>query len=152
MNIFDELKNRVNSINNNLGRIIVEAMVAEESAIVDLNVSQLEEGINAEGTTVGEYASNEYAQFKQSIGSKAPLGIVDTKLEGDFHSGFYSEPYIGSNIDASGLFINSRDGKTDKLENAYPGLFGIAPNNADELQELTLPQITNTIKNELTKK
>jgi len=152
VNIFDELKNRVNSINNNLGRIIIEAMVAEESAIVDLNVSQLEEGINAEGTTVGEYASGEYAQFKQSIGSKAPLGIVDTKLEGNFHSGFYSEPYIGSNPEASGLFINSRDSKTDKLENAYPGLFGIAPNNADELQELTLPQITNTIKNELTKK
>lgn len=152
MNIFDELKQRVNSINNNLGRIIVEAMVAEESAIIDLNVSQLEEGINVDGSIVGEYASGEYAQYKQSIGSKAPLGVVDTKLEGDFHSGFYSEPYIGSNIEASGLFINSRDGKTDKLENAYPGLFGIAPGNKDELQELTIPLITNIIRNELTKR
>lgn len=152
MNIFDELKNRVNSINNNLERIIVEAMVAEDSAIIDLNVSQLEEGINAEGTVVGKYASDEYARHKQSIGSKAPFGIVDLKLEGDFHSGFYADSYFGSNPDASGLFINSRDSKTGKLESAYSGIFGIAPDNKDELQELTLPLITNTIKNELTKR
>lgn len=151
MNIFDELKNKVNSINNNLEGIIIGAMVAEESAIIDLNVSQLEEGINAEGSIVGEYASDEYAQLKQSMGSKAPMGIVDTKLEGYFHSGFYTEPYLGSNPDASGLFIDSRDSKSEKLESAYPGMFGITSQNAPILHELLLPHIQKQIKNELTK-
>jgi hypothetical protein len=149
--IFAELKNNVDSVINNLDKIIVEAMVAEKEAIIDLNVSNLEKGINTEGNNVGEYESPEYAQLKKSMGSKSPLGIVDTKLTGDFHEGFYAEPYYGSSPETSGLFINSKDEKSDDLDRKYGNLFGLTPDNNDELEDLIVPHIQKSIIDGITK-
>ena len=131
--------------------ILIEAMVEDKEQIIDLNVSQIEHGIAPDGNKIGEYASDAYASFKQSIGSQAPKGDVDLKLSGDFISGFYGEPYFGSSPEFSGLFENSKDSKTSKLESKYSGkIFGIAPENRSAIGEIILLNAQTTILNRLT--
>ena len=148
--IFRELQNIVDKVITNLDEIVVDSMVEEEASIIDINVSQLEEGIGSDGTQVGEYASDEYAAIKQALGSKAPPGVVDTKLSGDFHDGFHVEPFQGSTPGNSGVLIDSRDEKTDKLERKYSDLFGIAPQNIPDLAEDIVENIQKRIRNEIT--
>ena len=151
MNIFEQIRANISNIETNLGNMLVQAMVENESQIVDLNISQIEQGVGADGAILGEYASAEYADLKQSMGSQAPPGVVDLKLTGDFLEAFYAEPYVGSDIDSSGLFIDSRDEKTEMLESKYTQIFGIAPDNVDQVQDLILESLTNKIQNEITK-
>lgn len=150
MSIFNDISGKISSVLDSMDEILVQGMVENSAEIIDMNVSQLEEGIGSDGAQVGEYASDEYSKLKQSMGSKAPLGIVDTKLTGSFHEGFYTETYIGSNLGSSGLFINSRDNKTESLEGKYSNLFGISPDNTDEVQNLLTDGILNNLQNEIT--
>jgi hypothetical protein len=131
---------------------MVEAMVESKEEIIDLNVSQIESGITKEGIAImPEYQSEEYAKEKKSMGSKAPLGTPDLKLTGDFLESARAEEYIGSNPESSGLFIESTDEKADKLESWYDNIWGIAPVNAAELQELIIDNAQKKIIYGLTK-
>ena len=150
--IFDELYNKVNSVIDRLDEIMVEVMVEHEAEIIDLNLSQLEEGIDAEGQAIEpEYEYEEYAKLKKSMGSRAPFGTPDLKLEGDFHSGFYGEPYNTVNEGMSGLFVDSRDEKSEKLQRKYGLIFGIAPKNMPELQDILIEGSQKFIIDEITK-
>jgi len=148
--IFDDLKRNIDQVRENLDALIVKEMQNVSAEVIDINIRQLEEGIARDGGILGEYESDEYAEFKQSIGSKAPHGIVDTKLEGDFHAGFYTEEYIGNSPGQSGLFIDSTDEKAGKLESRYPGIYGIAPENEAEFVELFIDYALNKIADEIT--
>jgi hypothetical protein len=148
--IFDELHRNLESVISSLDKIMVEAMVENQDQIIDLNISQLEDGLTREGTAIiPEYESDDYAKAKKSIGSRAPLGTPNLKLEGNFYSGFYGEPYISG--ESSGLFVDSRDEKAEKLENKYSGIYGIAPQNNDELFEIIIDDAQKTILDEITK-
>ena len=150
--IFDDLHNNVNSVIDRLDEMMIEAMVANKEAIIDLNIDQLEKGIGSDGLPITpEYASDEYASFKQSIGSKAPLGTPDTKLTGEFHSGFYAEGINSSNPGASGLYLDSSDWKTDRLTRKYANLFGIAPANVEDAFDPIIEDFQKTLIDELTK-
>jgi len=149
--IFDDLQQNVTEIINTLDEIAVQAMVDNQDQIIDLNISQIEEGLAADGGIIGEYASDEYAHLKQSIGSKAPLGVVDMKLSGDYLEGFYGEPYISNTPGASGLFVDSTDYKADSLQSRYPGTIGIMPSNRDILADILIEPIQKKIIDVLTK-
>lgn len=149
MNIFEQIRANIQKAMNDLPKIVVDAMVANESAIIDINTEQLAQGIGSDGVQLGEYASPEYAQMKQALGSKAPYAWVDLKLEGSFYEGFYVEPFFGGN-DTAGLYIDSRDEKTESLERKYSDVFGIAPDNVPEVQELIADDIIKTLTDALT--
>ena len=60
-----------------------------QNFIIDLNHEQLLNGLNGDGEILGFYASNEYARFKARRASyKAPFGVVDLFLNGDFFNTF----------------------------------------------------------------
>lgn len=139
MNIFEQIRHNIDKVLDNIDNTIIEAVIDEKESIIDLNVDQIEHGINSDGEILGEYASDEYASLKKSMGSKAPSGIVDLKLTGEFLEGIYMGRKGNTGI------IDSRDEKTDKLERKYDNIFGIAPGNIDELGEQVNDNILNKI-------
>jgi hypothetical protein len=74
-----------------------------------------------------DYASESYAQFKKSIGSQAPMGIVDLKLTGDWAEGKYMEQ-IGDGV----FHIRSRDEKDKQLMGKYGEDIHDLPKNFDK--------------------
>ncbi len=89
------------------------AIVENQEEILDLNIAQLDEGKDSLGNLLMEYASEEYAQFKKALGSKAPFGIPDLKLEGDFREGFVLI------IEGNEFRIDSTDEKAGELAFKY---------------------------------
>lgn len=105
----------------NIDQFFELAIVENQGEILDSNVAQLKTGRDSLGEFLMEYASPVYAAFKKAWGSRAPFGIPDLLLEGDFHEGFTMMR------DGAGLFITSTDDKSAKLEAKYgSNIFGIA--------------------------
>lgn len=104
----------------NIDVIFQRAVLDNEAEILDANTAQLEKGKDALGNLLEEYAWEWYAKMKQAEGSKAPFGIPDLKLEGNFYSGFILKH------DGDKFFITSEDSKRDKLVEQYgEGIFGL---------------------------
>jgi hypothetical protein len=96
-----------------------------EDTIVDMNTDQLMQGLNSKGESLGEYASAGYAEMKKTLN---PAGVVDLKLEGDFHSGFFIEAIKFP------VRIDSKDSKTNKLVFHYgENIFGLVEQNKNIL-------------------
>jgi|SRR5215216_2856308 len=92
-----------------------------KDTLIDLNLSQLMQGRNSAGQSLGNYASKEYADFKRTLN---PLGVIDLKLEGDFHAGFYVE------ASKFPVVIDSADEKTNELGIKYgEDIFGLDQKN-----------------------
>jgi len=120
------------------------AIVENQEEILDLNIAQLESGKDSFGRLLDEYASDAYAQFKQSIGSRAPFGIPDLKLEGDFYSGFVLK------ADGDEFYITSEDEKRDKLvAYAGPDIFGLTEESLIEARQYILESFLIILRNEL---
>lgn len=140
-----ELINRISRIQTTLPIKFAEFFGEFRSEeIIDLNVSQLRKGLTNDGEPITpEYASEEYAQFKQSIGSQAPPGTPDLILEGDFVGAFYTERR-GENI-----LIDSSDEKTPQLDAKYQGVFGLTSESRSDLIEDNVDELINIIENEI---
>ena len=97
------------------------AIVENREEILDLNVAQLKQGKDSLGEFLDEYASDDYAQFKQAMGSQAPFGKPDLILEGDFTEGFILS-YQGD-----AFFFDSTDEKRNHLVDKYGAdIFGLS--------------------------
>lgn len=109
---------------------------ASEAEIVDANTSQLMNGIDSTGKSLGEYKSKSYADYKLM---KNPKGVVDLKNEGDFHSGFF--------IDDKHR-LDSKDSKTGKLTSWYgEDIFGLTKENMSSITDDKLtPGITKAFQ------
>jgi hypothetical protein len=144
--IFDDLQRNITSIQNSLDKICVQAMASHSDEIIDLNTSQLEEGLSKDGISLSPELSDEgYAQEKISLGGKADLYTPDLHNEGNFYKGFYTEERN------DGLYIDSNDKKATDLQMKYDGIYGIMPNNIPVLGEIVIPDIQETIKNDITR-
>ena len=97
------------------------AIVENREEILDLNVAQLRQGKDSLGQFLYEYASEDYAQFKQAMGSQAPFGVADLILEGDFTEGFTLKK------EGREFRFDSTDEKRDKLVQMYgEDIFGLS--------------------------
>ena len=104
----------------NVDEIFKRAVFDNEAQILDANTAQLEQGQDALGNLLDEYSQDWYAKMKKAEGSKAPFGIADLKLEGDFYDGFILK------YDGSKFFITSTDSKRDDLAAKYGAdIFGL---------------------------
>lgn len=122
------------------GEILNRAVLENQAEILDLNTAQLEKGKNSLDELLQRYASDEYAKFKKAIGSNAPSGVPNLKLEGDFYSGFKLER------DGEDWMIFSTDEKNDELVNKYgSSIFGLSEKSITEL----LPNLLETLLTDL---
>jgi hypothetical protein len=121
--------------------IINRAIVENQEEILDLNTAQLEEGIDSEGNTLDEYAYDSYAKFKKSMGSKAPLGIPDLKLEGDFYAGFTLKK------DDKDFLIISTDSKSHRLRDKYgENIFGLTSKSIGKVNQSILEDTLKLVR------
>lgn len=117
--------------------LLKEVVRDTDTQIVDLNLSQLEEGKDSLGRLLDDYAEDWYAKMKKQMGSKAPFGTPDLNLEGDFYRGFEAR------ADRGDLIVTSTDKKKDKLGKKYGyDIFGIEKG----LKELLIPSIIKIVK------
>lgn len=108
--------------------IFRRAIVENQEEILDLNVAQLEQGKDSLGNFLMEYASDNYARFKIAMGSKAPMGIPNLILEGDFTEGFILR------YDGDYFVFTSTDEKKDELAAKYGSdLFGLMVESQTEI-------------------
>jgi hypothetical protein len=143
--IFEELHTKVNAVIDSIDNIMIEAAISNKEEIADLNISQLEKGITSKGTMIEpEYANEDYARLKKAMGSRAPKGTPDLKFEGDFYSGFFVERK------GDQLLVDSSDEKSFALETKYEGIFGIAPENSENLTDIIIEDIKERVLDEIT--
>lgn len=115
----NELYRKLKSID--IETLMDRAVLDNKEEIVDANTASLSAGKFPDGDQMPDYRSVSYSEFKQSIGSQAPLGVTDLKLTGAFHSGFYLK------ATGQGYEIGSTDSKSSELEAKYGSdIFGIA--------------------------
>ena len=122
----------------------IGAVVENREEILDLNIAQLEVGKDSLGELLERYALETYAEFKQAIGSQAPFGIPDLKLEGDFHSGWILV------VDGKEIRITSTDDKTGDLAHKYgQDIFGLMEDSLNTIRPALLQSWLNQLGNEL---
>lgn len=120
------------------------AVLDNRNLVIDSNIAQLEGGFDSLGNFLKDYASDTYAEFKQVIGSKAPFGIADLKLTGDFYAGFVLK-YIGSEF-----IITSTDWKTEELAAKYGvDIFGLANESIEQVRPFLLESWIKHLRNGL---
>lgn len=134
-----------NVIKLDVWKILDEVLNQFSPELIDLNLSQLEKGQAADGTSVGTYRDSEYAKFKKAIGSiSSPK--VDLKVTGDFYAGFIAK------IQSRFIEIESKDAKADDLESRYGSeIYGLTDKNLSEYVDLILPYYVDEIKKQLLK-
>lgn len=141
-----KLINNVAETQQNLPVLFAQVAQGDSAELVDLNVDQLRRGISSTGEPITpSYESDVYADFKQSIGSEAPLGTPDLILEGDFTGDFYTEQK------GDQILFDSKDPKTPELNSKYENIFTLTPENKEEYLEDNSDKYINTIENEIFK-
>ncbi|MCK5607511.1 hypothetical protein KAR91_36850 [Candidatus Pacearchaeota archaeon] len=144
---FEQLHKNVKHVADNFDEIIIGVASQHEEEVIDLNTSQLEVGKLNDGSNIEpEYMLDDYADFKKAIGSKAPKGTPDLKLEGDFYSGF------NITYEPKALVIDSSDEKAAGLESKYSSdIYGLTDKNINELQLIIQPTLVKTLDHEFTR-
>ena len=137
-----DLQKKVKSID--FDKMMDRAVMGNKEEILDSNTAQLSKGKDSLGQFLDEYTLAAYAQFKKSLGSEAPLGIPDLKLDGDFYSGFTLQ------IEGEDYRITSEDDKTVDLTNRYGAdIFGLTEERLQEIRPLILESLLIQLRNEL---
>lgn len=110
-----------------LEKKLLELVRATEHLAVDLNTSQLMEGVDSLGDSLMAYQDPMYAAFKRTLNAR---GVTDLNLEGDFHDGFFVKS------DKFPLEFSSKDEKTEMLVDKYgKEIFGLSKDNLNEYSE-----------------
>lgn len=93
--------------------VLIQSMGDTSKEYVSTVKEQLLEGIAGDGLKIGYYRSEEYANMKFALNSRAGHGNVDLRLHGPYQDSFRAD------IDNEGLRIYSTDEKAKDLENKY---------------------------------
>jgi hypothetical protein len=118
-------------------KIVLEVIQRNEPTLVDLNTAQLMEGKDADGNSLGEYRNEDYARFKRTLN---PRGVVDLKLEGDFHDSIYIE------AQRFPIFADARDPKTGKLIDTYGKILGFTKESKEAAADQIGPEAIEEIQ------
>lgn len=130
----EEFISRVSNLNAK--DLIIKAVSSRTEELADFNVENMDKGLLSTGKKIKPDYSKGYAAFK---GFKTP----NLKLEGDFHSGVYSE------IRGDKILFDSKDYKTSKLEKQYSAdIFGV---KSSQLIEVVDMELSDIIDNEIMK-
>lgn len=98
----------------------VEAIINSNSEkIAQLNIDQQRRGQDAFGKPLGKYKSRKYAEAKHARNPRAPFGVYDFWLTGDFQSEFKAGAKNGA------FTILSTNYKYERLTEKSPNAFGL---------------------------
>ena len=149
MNVVQAIKD-VNSVLSDMSNIVARSIISNDAEIIDLNISQLAEGMGASGKLLPEYSSDEYYAAKKAEGLTEKAGRhYNMLLDGDLRSGMYIEARGGYGSQA---WIDSTDDKTSRMEDlTNVNIFGIAPKNHKKLIGIIAPDIKKQILNKIIK-
>lgn len=140
MNI-TELLAKVNLLR--VDEIVSSALRDTRPFLLELIRTQIEHGRSSEDY-IGVYKSPRYANKKQSMGSKAPHGIVDLKYSGAFLKSLYAR------IGKKSITVRAKDNKASKITAIYgDAIYTLTDENMSKYIEHLLPIIQNRIKNGL---
>lgn len=142
--MFRQLRTIANS--KGLDTLLVEVMIETEEELLDLLRAQLEHGEAGDGQ-LPKYANDAYAKRKQTMGSKAPYGIVDLKLTGSF------QDKLAIIMTKKGARIRSTDKKSNELRKQYSKeIFELnGKSSSIYLNEIIYPALIKKVQNELHK-
>jgi len=145
MKVFEKLLKNVETVQKALPSIVLDIADQNSHELIDLNVEQLSKGLTNKGELIKPgYVLDSYAQYKRSIGSKAPFGTPDLILEGDFTGSFFTTKK------SDGILIDSSDIKTGALTGKYKGAFGLNPASESEFNKTLIPETLKIITNGIT--
>jgi hypothetical protein len=81
-----EFLQRLEELEKAMPEELDKLVMENEKFILDLNKQQLFKGEDADGLSLGQYASAKYAGFKRMLN---PNGVVDLFLSGRFYDGMF---------------------------------------------------------------
>lgn len=115
---------------------LADIVKTNEATVVDLNISQMLQGIDAKGNPIEPPYSELTVEIKKKKGQ--PSDRVTLHDEGDFQSAMY---LVGDKFPFN---IDSKDKKTARLQAHYDGndLFGLTPKSQNELNQETIKEDT----------
>lgn len=120
---------------------LLQLIKEHEAEIVDLNTAQLLNGLDSKGKSLGEYKSDAYARMKLSLN---PKGVVDLRLEQDFHDSIYLE------TQKFPVYSNASDSKTGDLIKKYGEDIVDTPEDSKEVvSEIVAPDVLAFFKTEV---
>jgi hypothetical protein len=118
MGYINDLLAKLNAMN--VQHIAQTIFVATEESLEEIQRSQMEHGLNADGEPIGQYKQEWYADRKNMMNPLAGYGQVDLKHTGRFYDN------ITVAIINDELIIESTDGKNEALIEKYgENIFGI---------------------------
>lgn len=130
----ETLSTKLDSITDDvLDQALLGIVKQNQSEALDMNAGQLFEGVDSQDQSLGEYRSQSYARFKQSLN---PAGVVDLKLTGDFYRGLFVK------ADQFPVAFDSSDGKSEMLKEKYgEEIFGLDQNNLEQFRQEIKPDV-----------
>lgn len=132
-------------VSRELPEYAVEIIEKNKKEILDIQESQILEGVRGDGKRTKKYKSDQYIKQKNKRSAKSfPYrNYFDT---GDFLNGLFLYP----NNDVA--VIGSMDSKTSFLEDEEDGeMFGITKKNKPEIDKIIAPELINKVLYELFK-
>jgi len=120
-----ELHQRVTEVDKD--RLIDECLSELKGKVIELNLSQLDAGLNREGKRFRQYRNRKYAGMKARMNPRPGYGNPDLKLTGDFWKAFRAD-IVG------GIDIYSTDQKATDLESRYEDIYGLTEDNLNVLR------------------
>jgi hypothetical protein len=144
--MFERLKNLADSLKSiDIEKMIDEILNELMPEILDLNTDQLSKGQLKDGDLLEKYKSDSYYEFKLSLGTyKAPDGVADLFVDGDFYNGFTG--IIKSDI----IEIKSTDSKANDLESNYSSdIYGLNENNIQYIRNEIIPRVQNKLRSKI---
>jgi hypothetical protein len=108
----------------NVEEAVRVAFLKNQENYIELNLSQMLEGLTSKGTEIGQYQSELYAIEKNRINPLPGFGVVDLRYTG----AFYGATTLSLKGDT--IIIQSVDSKAPKLEGKYGiEIWGLMDNN-----------------------
>jgi hypothetical protein len=103
-------------------KAILKIIKTNEDELLDVNRSQLLEGIDADGKRLRRYRNPKYAALKRTMNSK---GVTDLRFTGRLYDAMF--------LDASkfAVIYDSKDSKAPMLKQKYGNIFGITKQNEE---------------------
>lgn len=120
-----EVKARFEQIVNEFGQLIVSTYKDTTAEMIDLNTSQMLDGLDSKGKALGEPAPTT-KDIKGRLGLQTDW--IDLKFTGDFQSAMFAKE-----ITEDYVSLSSSDWKTSELTGRFgDDIFGLNPENTKE--------------------
>lgn len=125
----------------------IEVFMSLSAEVIELNIEQMQYGIDSKGNRIGRYASDSYAKRKNKMSPLAGYGNVDLKYSGDF----YNELTLNEKGDGTEYTIISMVEYEQALYEKYGEfMYGLSPvSRAIFIKESYLEAYKNAIQKQI---